>query len=83
MITGAFFMMHLLAMPVIILASMQQHSDIAGFLSLLSTLVGPGATLVWGGSYSADNFARIQEFRFLQVTWVSLSMRIFLHRELF
>ena len=40
------FMMHLLAMPVIILASMQQHSDIAGFLSLLSTLVGPGATLV-------------------------------------
>lgn len=25
---------------------MQQHSDIAGFLALLSTLVGPGATLV-------------------------------------
>ena len=35
---------------------------------------GAGAAVQIKGSYSADNFARIQEFRFLQVTWVSLSL---------
>lgn len=41
--------------------SMHQHSDIAGFLSLLSTLVGPGATLVDIGCNKGNVFFEMIE----------------------
>lgn len=40
---------------------MHQHSDIAGFLSLLSTLVGPGATLVDIGCNKGNVFFEMIE----------------------